>query len=209
MLLIGWDNINSFSRTTACDIRAWPSERGVCWVRSQLPFPHKKQKQKRFETQLSNKYNMPYLIMILCKCDFVLLTTGIPPPPLKIGKNMIFLHKVLIFHTKYPQIFRTSLCSAKFFQCPPITWNAGSTPGNPNPQSPARPSPPPPHFPETCRRPCRVARNVPVKSPTNVVFQSDSKSDMVDFFLNLFPPKATLFEESRLAIRFLRNVVIF
>ena len=34
------------------------------------PFPQK----KKFETQLSNKYNMPYLIMIYCKCDFVLLT---------------------------------------------------------------------------------------------------------------------------------------
>jgi len=34
------------------------------------PFPQK----KKFETQFSNKYNMPYLIMIHCKCDFVLLT---------------------------------------------------------------------------------------------------------------------------------------
>ena len=33
-----------------------------------------KKKKKKFETQLSNKYNMPYLIMIHCKCDFVLLT---------------------------------------------------------------------------------------------------------------------------------------
>jgi len=38
-------------------------------------FPQKKQKKKkRFETQLSNKYNMPYLIMIHCKCDFAFLT---------------------------------------------------------------------------------------------------------------------------------------
>jgi hypothetical protein len=33
-----------------------------------------KKNKKKFETQLSNKYNMPYLIMIHCKCDFVLLT---------------------------------------------------------------------------------------------------------------------------------------
>ena len=47
---------------------------GVHWVRSHTPppFPH----TKKFETQLSNKYNMPYLIMMHCKCDFVLLTRG-------------------------------------------------------------------------------------------------------------------------------------
>ena len=26
-----------------------------------------------------------------------------PAPPPKIGKNMIFLHKIVIFHTKYPK----------------------------------------------------------------------------------------------------------
>ena len=39
---------------------------------------------------------------------------GVLPPP-KIGKNMIFLRKIVIFHTKYPQNFRTSLRSAQFF----------------------------------------------------------------------------------------------
>jgi hypothetical protein len=29
--------------------------------------------------------------------------------PPKIGKNMIFLRKIVIFHTKYPKIFRASL----------------------------------------------------------------------------------------------------
>jgi hypothetical protein len=29
--------------------------------------------------------------------------------PPKIGKNMIFLHKIVIFHTKYHTNFRTSL----------------------------------------------------------------------------------------------------
>ena len=35
--------------------------------------------------------------------------------PAKIGKKMIFGHKILIFHTKYPKNFRASLCSAQFF----------------------------------------------------------------------------------------------
>jgi hypothetical protein len=34
-------------------------------------------KRKKFETQLSNKYNMPYLIMINCKCDCAFDTTRI------------------------------------------------------------------------------------------------------------------------------------
>ena len=38
---------------------------------------------------------------------------GARPP--KIGKNMIFWRKIVIFHTKYPQIFRASLRSAQFF----------------------------------------------------------------------------------------------
>jgi hypothetical protein len=43
--------------------------------------------------------------------------TGADPggrPP-KIGKNMIFWRKIVIFHTKYPKKFRASLCSAQFF----------------------------------------------------------------------------------------------
>ena len=35
--------------------------------------------------------------------------------PHKIGKNMIFLRKFVIFHPKYPQNFRASLRSARFF----------------------------------------------------------------------------------------------
>ena len=35
--------------------------------------------------------------------------------PPKIGKNMIFWHKIMIFHTKYPNNFRASLRSAQFF----------------------------------------------------------------------------------------------
>ena len=35
--------------------------------------------------------------------------------PPKIGKNMIFWRKIVIFHTKYPNNFRASLRSAQFF----------------------------------------------------------------------------------------------
>ena len=35
--------------------------------------------------------------------------------PPKIGKNMIFWRKSVIFHTKYPKNFRGSLRSAQFF----------------------------------------------------------------------------------------------
>ena len=31
------------------------------------------------------------------------------PPPLKLEKNMFFWRKIVIFHTKYPKIFRASL----------------------------------------------------------------------------------------------------
>ena len=37
------------------------------------------------------------------------------PPPPKIGKNMIFWRKIVIFHTKYPKNLRASLRSAQFF----------------------------------------------------------------------------------------------
>ena len=35
--------------------------------------------------------------------------------PPKIGKNMIFWRKIVIFHTKYPKNVRASLRSAQFF----------------------------------------------------------------------------------------------
>ena len=38
---------------------------------------------------------------------------GARPP--KIGKNIIFLRKIVIFHSKYPKIFRASLRSAQLF----------------------------------------------------------------------------------------------
>jgi hypothetical protein len=40
---------------------------------------------------------------------------GAPGAPPKIGKNMIFWLKIVIFHTKYPKHFRASLRSAHFF----------------------------------------------------------------------------------------------
>ena len=42
---------------------------------------------------------------------------GSPYP--KIGKNMIFWRKIVIFHTKYPNNFRTSLRPAQFFLTAP------------------------------------------------------------------------------------------
>jgi hypothetical protein len=36
-------------------------------------------------------------------------------PPSAIGKNMIFWRKIVIFHTKYPKNFRASLRSVHFF----------------------------------------------------------------------------------------------
>ena len=42
-----------------------------------------------------------------------------PPPPPKIGKNMIFWCKIVIFHTKYPKNVRASLRSAHFFLSAP------------------------------------------------------------------------------------------
>ena len=42
-------------------------------------------------------------------------TSKIFAPPSAIEKNVIFWRKIVIFHTKYPQQFRASLCSAQFF----------------------------------------------------------------------------------------------
>ena len=41
--------------------------------------------------------------------------TGADPGPPKIGKNMIFWRKIVIFHTKYPKNFRAYLRSAQIF----------------------------------------------------------------------------------------------
>ena len=41
------------------------------------------------------------------------------PPSPKIGKNMIFLRKIVIFHRKYPNNFRASLRSARFLLSAP------------------------------------------------------------------------------------------
>jgi hypothetical protein len=37
--------------------------------------------------------------------------------PPKIGKNMIFWRKIVIFHTKYPKYFRASLLNWKKYDC--------------------------------------------------------------------------------------------
>ena len=48
------------------------------------------------------------------------------PPPPKIGKNLIFWRKIVIFHTKYPK---------NVFKCAPLTWNPRSAPVFHNPWS--------------------------------------------------------------------------
>jgi hypothetical protein len=39
--------------------------------------------------------------------------------PPKIGKNMIFCRKIVIFHTKYPNIFMPPSARCNFFKCTP------------------------------------------------------------------------------------------
>jgi hypothetical protein len=47
--------------------------------------------------------------LLTCLIAFIKLTV----------KNMIFWRKIVIFHTKYPKIFRASLRSAQFFLSAP------------------------------------------------------------------------------------------
>ena len=42
-------------------------------------------------------------------------TPTIFAPPSAIGKNIVFWRKIVIFHAKYPNNFRASLCSAQIF----------------------------------------------------------------------------------------------
>jgi hypothetical protein len=50
-------------------------------------------------------------------------------PPLKLEKIWFFLHKIMIFHTKYPNNFRAPFRLAQFFlSAPPLIWNPGSAP---------------------------------------------------------------------------------
>jgi hypothetical protein len=54
---------------------------------------------------------------------------GVCLPP-KIGKNKIFWRKIVIFHTKTPNIFVPPSARCNFFKCAPLTWNPGSAPVN-------------------------------------------------------------------------------
>ena len=42
-------------------------------------------------------------------------------PPLKLEKNKIFWRKIVIFHTKYPNIFALPPLGAIFLSAPPLT----------------------------------------------------------------------------------------
>jgi hypothetical protein len=48
--------------------------------------------------------------------------------PLKLEKNKIFWRKIVIFHTKYPNIFALPPLGAIFLSAPPLTLNPGSAP---------------------------------------------------------------------------------
>ena len=54
-------------------------------------------------------------VVALPRHKFVTGATLLQLPPPKIGKNMIFWHKIVIFHTKYPKNVRASLRSAQLF----------------------------------------------------------------------------------------------
>jgi hypothetical protein len=48
----------------------------------------------------------------------------------KIGINMIFWRKIVIFHTKYPTIIVPPSARRNVYKCAHLTWNPGSAPGN-------------------------------------------------------------------------------
>ena len=58
-----------------------------------------------------------YWVLMKLRKYFSGVDPGAHPPPPKIGKNMIFLRKIVIFHMKYHKRFCASLCSAQFFKC--------------------------------------------------------------------------------------------
>ena len=76
---------------------------------------------------LSDFWTVPTVCEVFCCCCHTWFTItmqgriqgggGAHPPrtPPKIRKNMIFWHKIVIFHTKCPNKFRASLRSAQFF----------------------------------------------------------------------------------------------
>jgi len=59
---------------------------------------------------MDSDYRFGIFKLFLCKAP----GGGARSPP-KIGKKYDFLRKIVIFHTKYPKYFRTSLRSAQFF----------------------------------------------------------------------------------------------
>jgi hypothetical protein len=80
---------------------------------------------KKIVVHISQTDNIIVLIMSLLKHMLKILpVTGADPgggggrtrrAPPKIGKNMIFWRKIVIFHTKYLNNVRASLRSAQFF----------------------------------------------------------------------------------------------
>jgi hypothetical protein len=65
-------------------------------------------------------YSTRFPYIIRCSCCLTVIRGGsrggrTRRAPPKIGKNMIFWHKIVIYHTKYPKNVRASLRSAQFF----------------------------------------------------------------------------------------------
>ena len=67
----------------------------------------------KINTQISTSFRRSMLISFWIDVPAADPGGGRPYP--KIGKNMIFWRKIVIFHTKYPKNVRTSLRSAQFF----------------------------------------------------------------------------------------------
>jgi hypothetical protein len=63
-------------------------------------------------------------------CDYQGRTQGGAPGPRppKIGKNMIFLRKIVIFTRNTPKIIVPRSARCNFFKCAPLAWNPRSAP---------------------------------------------------------------------------------
>jgi hypothetical protein len=71
---------------------------------------------KKLCPYLTSVSSTPFQGEQYCVCNQGWIQGGAPGArPPKIDKNMIFWHKIVIFHTKYPKYFRASLRSAQYF----------------------------------------------------------------------------------------------
>jgi hypothetical protein len=88
-------------------------------------FTHLYIKKKIHSENKSSIYTEKYIFdTYIFGTDYIILWSAGADPgggggtrraPPKIGKNKIFWRKIVIFHKKYPKIFRASLRSVQFF----------------------------------------------------------------------------------------------